>query len=217
MKRILYHGSDRIIEKPIYGYGNVHNDYGLGFYCCTNIILAKEWACRKGNFGFANKYSLRDDNLKILDLTKDENVLAWINLLIKNRSTYEELKRNYPRELIYLEDNYNVDISGYDVIIGYRADDSYFRFPVSFLRNEISLSSLNKIYKAGELGKQYVLMSRHAFDLLHFVDYEECNPEYAKNYYKRKSIADNKYQELIVSDRYSDEDKILDLMKYGKR
>lgn len=25
----LYHGSDYIIKKPIYGYGNINNDYGM--------------------------------------------------------------------------------------------------------------------------------------------------------------------------------------------
>lgn len=28
----IYHGSSQIIEKPVYGYGNTDNDYGLGFY-----------------------------------------------------------------------------------------------------------------------------------------------------------------------------------------
>ena len=36
MERIIYHGSELIIEKPEYGKGNIHNDYGLGFYCCLN-------------------------------------------------------------------------------------------------------------------------------------------------------------------------------------
>ena len=40
---ILYHGSDHIIERPIYGKGNVHNDYGLGFYTTWDLEIAKEW------------------------------------------------------------------------------------------------------------------------------------------------------------------------------
>ena len=41
---ILYHGSTKVIEKPIMGLGNPKNDYGLGFYCTENLELAKEWA-----------------------------------------------------------------------------------------------------------------------------------------------------------------------------
>ena len=37
----LYHGSENIIEKPVYGKGARYNDYGKGFYCTENIELAK--------------------------------------------------------------------------------------------------------------------------------------------------------------------------------
>jgi hypothetical protein len=47
MERTIYHGSEFIIEKPVFKKGNPHNDYGLGFYCCSNKELAKEWAARK--------------------------------------------------------------------------------------------------------------------------------------------------------------------------
>ncbi len=29
----LLHGSGTIVERPRFGDGNPHNDYGLGFYC----------------------------------------------------------------------------------------------------------------------------------------------------------------------------------------
>ena len=55
----LYHGSKNIIQKPQYGVGNRHNDYGLGFYCTENKELAKEWACTSPlSAGFANEYLL---------------------------------------------------------------------------------------------------------------------------------------------------------------
>lgn len=57
-KIIVYHGSSKIIEKPIWGMGNPNNDYGLGFYCTENEELAKEWACSSESDGYANKYSL---------------------------------------------------------------------------------------------------------------------------------------------------------------
>ena len=46
MIKELYHGSSKIIEKPLFGYGKPYNDYGLGFYCTEHVELAKEWACK---------------------------------------------------------------------------------------------------------------------------------------------------------------------------
>ena len=33
----IYHGSSLILEKPIFGKGKVHNDYGRGFYCTESL------------------------------------------------------------------------------------------------------------------------------------------------------------------------------------
>ena len=214
MNRTIYHGSNVIIHKPEYLQGNIHNDYGLGFYCCSNEALAKEWAARKDGYGFVNRYTIRDDYLKILDLTKPpfDNVLYWIALLLNNREISTEVKENYPRELKYLKDKYLIDISKYDVIIGYRADDSYFHFPIAFIRSEITLESLNTIFKAGELGKQYVLISKRAFDLLKFCDYKEVHPEQKEEYYKRKNKADKVFTDLLSEDRYKKGTRLRDLV-----
>lgn len=58
MRKVLYHGSGHIIEKPEYGKGMKNNDYGRGFYCTENLELAKEWACAKQKNGYANIYEL---------------------------------------------------------------------------------------------------------------------------------------------------------------
>lgn len=69
----IYHGSEYVIDNPVFGKGKTTNDYGKGFYC---------------------------------------------------------------------RDNFLIDVSEYDVIIGYRADDSYFTFAKSFVSNGISLQQL---------------------------------------------------------------------------
>ncbi len=214
MERIIYHGSEDIIEKPEYLKGNIHNDYGLGFYCTQSRELAREWASRKSGKGYVNKYSIRDDRLKILDLTKPpyDNVLYWVALLMHNRDLSSNLKHNYPRELKYLEDHYLIDVSLYDVIIGYRADDSYFHFPESFVRSENTLESLNEIFKAGELGKQYVIVSKRAFNLIKFVDYQLTSIENKTDYYKRKNKADKTFADLLVKDRYAKGIRLRDMV-----
>ena len=214
MERIVYHGSEFIIKKPEYLKGNVHNDYGLGFYCCCIKSLTKEWAAKRSGHGYVNKYQIRDDRLKILDLTKPpfDNVLYWAALLMHNRDLSTDLRDNYPRELKYLEDNYLIDVSTYDIVIGYRADDSYFRFPESFIKSEITLESLNKIFEAGELGKQYVLMSERAFKLVKFIDYEEVFEKSREDYYSRKNDADKVFRDLLNADRYSKGVRLRDLV-----
>lgn len=214
MKRIIYHGSEFIIEKPEYLKGNIHNDYGLGFYCCSSKELGKEWAAKRSGRGYINAYQIRDDRLKILDLTKSpyNDVLYWIALLMHNRELSSDIRSNYPRELAYLENKYLIDVSKFDVVIGYRADDSYFRFPEAFVRSEITLESLNKIFKAGELGKQYVIISKRAFELLHFLNYEEVFENSRSDYYKRKKGADKIFADLLNEDRYSKGTRLRDLV-----
>ena len=84
---ILYHGSDKIIEKPIFGYGKETNDYGRGFYMTKDLELAKEWAARESTSNvYVNVYELDLNKLYLLDLDKVEGrVLKWIALLVKYR------------------------------------------------------------------------------------------------------------------------------------
>ena len=214
MERTIYHGSENIVRKPEFQKGNAHNDYGLGFYCCSNKDLAKEWSARKNGSGFVNYYKIRDDRLRILDLTKPpfDDVLYWVALLMHNRELSNAFKQNYPRELKYLEDKYLIDVSKYDIVIGYRADDSYFHFPEAFVRSDITLASLNAIFKAGDLGKQYVIVSERAFKLIRFVDYEMTQYSSKEEYYRRKAGADKVFADLLINDRYSKETRLRDLV-----
>ncbi|MBO4703273.1 MAG: DUF3990 domain-containing protein [Bacilli bacterium] len=214
MERTIYHGSENIVRKPEFQKGNAHNDYGLGFYCCSNKDLAKEWSARKNGSGFVNCYKIRDDRLRILDLTKPpfDDVLYWVALLMHNRELSNAFKQNYPRELKYLEDKYLIDVSKYDIVIGYRADDSYFHFPEAFVRSDITLASLNAIFKAGDLGKQYVIISERAFKLIRFVDYEMTQYSSKADYYRRKAGADKVFADLLIKDRYSKETRLRDLV-----
>ena len=68
---LLYHGSDHIIEKPEFGAGKKHNDYGRGFYCTQNIELAKEWAVSEDADGYVNKYSIYTSKLEVLDINSE--------------------------------------------------------------------------------------------------------------------------------------------------
>ena len=185
---VLYHGSNEIIEKPLYGKGKEYNDYGKGFYCTEHIELAKEWACNKGIDGFANEYELELSGLKILNLSSEEyTILHWLALLIEHRR-FRITTPVMQRGVQWLKDHFFIDISEYDLIIGYRADDSYFSFARSFLSNEISLKQLSYAMKLRKLGEQVVLKSEKAFQHLTFT-----SAYFADNsiYYARRKMRDD--------------------------
>mgnify|MGYP003292497593 CR=1 FL=1 len=187
-KLILYHGSPEIIQTPVFGKGKSYNDYGSGFYCTEHLELAKEWACSENTDGYANKYEIDTAGLSILNLSSDEyTILHWLALLMK----YRKFRISTPvmkHGTEWLKEHFLLDLTSYDAVIGYRADDSYFSFARAFLNNEISLTQLSYAMQLGRLGEQFVLKSPAAFEKIQFISYELVdNTVY---YAKRKSRDD---------------------------
>jgi len=186
---ILYHGSDHIIEKPQFKYGLASNDYGQGFYCTEHLELAKEWAATApARQGIVNCYELDVDGLKTLNLEDSQySVLNWLAVLVSNRM----VKFSSPIQKqgqMYLTENFNVDLSGFDIITGYRADDSYFRFVRAFLSNTITVKQLSEAMRLGELGIQYVLKSQKSFKRIHYISHEVID---SNRYYEKRSQRNN--------------------------
>ena len=165
--RTVFHGSEFVIEKPKYCGGRPYNDYGYGFYCTESESMAKEWAVTMEHDGYANRYELDDEALSILYLNRDYSILTWLAMLLKHRTfSYDSpLAKEGAR---YLFEHFSVDAEKYDLIIGYRADDSYFSFAQDFISGAISVEQLSRAMYLGELGMQIVLKSREAFERLHF-------------------------------------------------
>ena len=187
-KLTLYHGSPEIIQKPVFGKGKSYNDYGKGFYCTEHLELAKEWACTENTDGYANKYEIDTAGLSILNLSSNEyTILHWLALLME----YRKFRISTPvmkRGADWLKAHALIDLTPYDAVIGYRADDSYFSFARAFVNNEISLTQLSYAMRLGKLGEQFVLKSPAAFERIQFVSYEIAdNTEY---YAKRKARDD---------------------------
>ena len=160
---ILYHGSEFRIERPVFGVGKAHNDYGLGFYCTESCEMAKEWAVNEDRDGFANRYRLDLSGLRVLDLSKPPfNTLHWLSVLVRHRVF--DMDGGVIRSAAeYLQHHFPVDCTSADVIIGHRADDNYFSFARGFLNGSLSYGQLCRAIRLGGLGLQTVLKSPEAF------------------------------------------------------
>ena len=212
---ILLHGTDHIIEVPDINIGNEHNDYGKGFYCTKAEEMAKECACKQNTDGFVNSYELNTDGLKILDLTDGQHtVLNWIAILLKYR-TFKLSSEIAIDARDYIIEHYSVNISDYDVVVGYRADDSYFQYAESFVSNGLPLRSLNKALKLGKLGEQTVLVSQKAFDQIKFIDAAPVSKdEYYPKFIDRDFSARKAFkQEIKKSKVYRDDIFVLDILR----
>lgn len=218
MIKHLFHGSVQVLELPEFGQGKVHNDYGLGLYCTEHVELAKEWACASDNDGYVNHYQLDTEGLSFLNLNDgDYSILNWLAILLENRKfvVAEGLPQ---RAKEYLLENFMVDYKNYDVIVGYRADDSYFSYASDFVNNTLSLNDLGEAMRLGKLGEQVVLKSRKAFDSLVFVDAVEVSrDEYYAKYKSRDEEARNKYRQIAARSIAEEETYVMDIIRNDRK
>ena len=210
----IYHGSIKIIEQPTFGEGRKNNDFGLGFYCTASEDLAKEWAVSSLRDGYSNRYTLDTEFLNILHLNSPNyTILNWIAVLVEHRlfSIKTPVAR---RAKQYLIDNFSINVNAFDLITGYRADDSYFDYVESFLNNGISVEQLARAMQLGKLGEQIVIKSKFAFSNLKFEGFDVAPKD--RFYVLRKARNDEANQlYLKMLEEDSDGLYIQDIMRGG--
>ena len=210
----IYHGSKHVVETPVFGEGRKNNDFGLGFYCTESNDLAKEWAVSSLRDGFSNRYTLDTEFLNILKLNSPEyTILNWMAVLVEHRlfSIKTPVAR---RAKAYLIEHFGVNVNAYDLITGYRADDSYFDFAESFLNNGITVEQLAHAMRLGKLGEQIVIKSKFAFSKIRFEGFEVA--EKNSYYVLRKARDDDANQTYLhILEEESDGLYIQDIMRGG--
>lgn len=210
----IYHGSAQIVQVPVFGKGKKNNDFGLGFYCTESDALAKEWAVSSLRNGFSNRYTLDAEHLNILRLNSpDYTILNWIAVLVEHRlfSIKTPVAR---RAKHYLIENFGVNVNAFDLLIGYRADDSYFDYAESFLNNGISVEQLARAMRLGRLGEQIVIKSKFAFSRIHYEGFDIAERE---QYYVLRKARDDEANRLYweMLEEENDGLYIQDIMRGG--
>ena len=187
----LYHGNDHILPKPLYGFGSSDNDYGSGFYTTAVKEKASDWALTYGgDAAIVNAYSLDLTNLNVLNL-EEFGVLSWIAEIISNRGTRGEAAAILGNKIVEMyKVSPNLDFEP-DIIVGYRADDSYSDIIDAFLQNKLNTEEVQRLFMEGELGYQYFIKSQRAFDALEYKGYEDVKNEQIKtpDYYARSKVS----------------------------
>lgn len=211
----LYHGSKVIVEKPKFGFGKPFNDYGRGFYCTESIELAREWACPSADDGICNKFILDTEGLNVIHLTRGRyNILSWMAVLLTNRQFEVKGALGYAAKEHIIK-HFRPDTSTADVMIGYRADDSYFTFAQDFLNGMTSVRDLEWAMRLGNLGEQVVLISEKAYSQIQFIGSEVVDHEvYYPRRVQRDAEARQAYREYKKNlEQFQNDVYVLDIIR----
>jgi len=156
----VFHGSSKMIT-PEFGLGSFNADYGQGFYTTPDIKQGRAWSTLYGNEkAVNNKYELDTTGLNVLYLD-DYGPLAWVAELMYNRNmSIDEKLTEIKNDFIQ---KYKVDTSNADIIVGYRAGGAYMQVCESFLKGQINIDEVERLFKDENLGLQIFLKSKQAF------------------------------------------------------
>lgn len=155
-KAILYHGSKSGLKGMIAPISRERCDFGKGFYLGTDPLQPLTLIC---DFAKAKFYVLSLDlkGLKTLEVQAD---IEWAMLVAFYRGKMEGIKGTP----FYAK--YQKMARGYDVVIGYIADDRMFVVLDNFFQGTITDKALVQSLSALQLGKQYVCITQKACDQL---------------------------------------------------
>lgn len=193
----IYHGTKDNNLIPNFKFNNSNNDYGKGFYTTPYSDLGKEWAYAsysRGDEGYLYTYEINIKNLNILNLTTLDT-MHWLAELLYNREIESESREALQDTINSVIKKYKIDTSEYDIIIGYRADDSYFTYATDFISGAIYRDTLEGALRNGNLGIQVFIKSEKALGLLKQIGKPEpVDIKYKDLYLKRDKQAREKYQ-----------------------
>ncbi len=151
---ILYHASRKGIVGTIKPISRSKCDFGQGFYMGTEAIQPLTLVCNEDKPKFY-QVQLNLNGLKVLNV--DIN-LDWAMLIAYFRGYMEG------EEGSALYEKYAHMADGYDVIVGYIANDRMYQVLTDFFEGRITDTALIASLSALKLGKQFVAITQKACD-----------------------------------------------------
>ncbi len=165
-KLILYHGSKSGIDGDIAPISREQCDFGKGFYMGTSTLQPLTLVCSESKPKF---YTVELD-LAGLKVLKVEIGLEWALLIAYYRKEMEDAKGTE----IY--ERYAHFADGYDVVVGYIANDRMYTELSSFFNKTLTDTALIKCLSALDLGMQYVAITEKACKQIKIINESQLYP-----------------------------------------
>lgn len=156
---ILYHGSKQGIVGDIQPKSREDCDFGVGFYTGTDTIQPLTLVCGEPNPKFY-VVDLKLEGLKVLEM---ELGLEWAMVVAYHRGYMDIIKGTEMYE------KYAHFLDGYDMVIGYIANDRLYTELTRFFNGDITDVALMNCLVALDLGKQYVAKTQKGCDAFSIV------------------------------------------------
>lgn len=161
----LYHGSDRIVDRPRILEPNRPMDFGKGFYTTGSYEQAEKWAKdvrrrRKADHAYVSEYEYKESGrLKILvfDGPTDE----WLDFVEMNRI--------------------GGDDHDYDIVVGPVADEGVFYILALYETGVLSREETISRLESARLDGQILFHTDLSLDDIQFLGYREVERRIPRN------------------------------------
>ena len=159
-RQILYHGSKQGITGRIQPVSREDCDFGRGFYTGTDPLQPLTLICGESAPKFY-AVDLKLDGLAVLELGLN---LDWAMIVAYHRGYMDMIQGSAFYE------KYAHFFDGYDLVVGYTADERLYTELTRFFHGDITDAALMNCLVALDLGKQYVAISQKACDAFTIVE-----------------------------------------------
>lgn len=162
---VFYHGSKKGLAGNIAPISREECDFGRGFYMGTATLQPLTLVCAEDKPKF---YTVEFDlsGLKVLEV---EIGIDWAMMIAYYRKQMESVKGTPVYE------KYAHLADGYDVIVGYIANDRMYTELARFFNGTITDVALLKCLSVLDLGKQYVAITQKACDQIKILEERELH------------------------------------------
>lgn len=205
---ILYHGSKEGLVGSITPVSREDCDFGTGFYTGTDTLQPLTLICGEPSPKFY-VLDLNLEGLKALDMALN---LDWAMVVAYHRGYMDGIKGTEMYE------KYAHLFDGYDMVVGYIANDRLYTELTRFFNGDITDVALMNCLVALDLGKQYVAKTQKGCDAFQILQASDLYP-LELNVLQKRAAVRRKESYAIASEiekKYRREGKYFDEILRGE-